>query len=202
MPNDKLFARRHRVISNKIERIPLLVQNRRMSNQDDDNFADLIKGVTPLKNDRVNLHGQTSRKTILPAKQAARGDLDPGNDFSARETRESQFNPGLQKKVQRKIRQGVLRPEASLDLHGFRQQEAQIQLEAFFAQARSKGLKMTVVIHGQGYRSEQDPVLKPMVFRWLAAQSFIMAWCPAQPRDGAAGASYVYLRSNADADTD
>ena len=35
--------------------------------------------------------------------------------------RDSHFNSGLQVKLQRKIRQGAIRPEASLDLHGYRQ---------------------------------------------------------------------------------
>ena len=53
---------------------------------------------------------------------------------------------------------------------------------------------MLLVIHGKGYRSETEAVLKPLVHRWLAEQPSVLAWCPAQARDGGAGASYVYLR--------
>lgn len=54
---------------------------------------------------------------------------------------------------------------------------------------------MVLVIHGQGYRSQDEAVLKPLVQRWLATQPQVLGWCPAQARDGAAGASYIYLRT-------
>ncbi len=59
-----------------------------------------------------------------------------------------------------------------------------------------RGYRMILIIHGQGYRSQSEAVLKPMVQRWLSEQSLVLAWCPANPRDGAGGASYVYLRSS------
>ena len=68
-------------------------------------------------------------------------------------------------------------------------------LRQFFDDALQRGLRLVIIIHGQGYRSKSDAVLKPLVQRWLASQTQVLAWCPAQPRDGAAGASYVYLRS-------
>jgi len=100
----------------------------------------------------------------------------------------------MQTKLQRRIRQGQIRPEACLDLHGYRQNEALQALGQFLADALRRRLRLIVIIHGQGYRSQSDAVLKPLVQRWLASQSQVLAWCPAQPRDGAAGASYVYLR--------
>ena len=59
----------------------------------------------------------------------------------------------------------------------------------------AQNMRLVIIVHGQGYRSQNDAVLKPLVHRWLAAQGQVLAWCPAQPRDGAAGATYVYLRS-------
>ena len=109
--------------------------------------------------------------------------------------RSTHFNPGIQKKLQRKIRQGQIRPEDSLDLHGYRQTEAMDALDSFIGQAQRAGYRMVIVIHGQGYRSQTEAVLKPLVHRWLASRSEVLAWCPAQPQDGAAGASYVYLRT-------
>ncbi|MCP4232040.1 MAG: Smr/MutS family protein, partial [Aestuariibacter sp.] len=43
-------------------------------------------------------------------------------------------------------------------------------------------------------RSDKAAVLRPLVHHWLSQQNFVLAWCPAQPRDGGSGASYVYLR--------
>ena len=114
---------------------------------------------------------------------------------TAGSARDSYFGTGLQKKLQRRIRQGQLRPEASLDLHGYRQHQALEALPEFIGNACARGLRLVIIVHGQGYRSQHDAVLKPLVHRWLAASAQVLAWCPAQPRDGAAGATYVYLRT-------
>ena len=94
------------------------------------------------------------------------------------------------------MKQGAIRPETSIDLHGYRQVEAMEALESFLNDALQHRYRMVLIIHGQGYRSQSDAVLKPLVQRWLAKQSQVLAWCPALPRDGAAGASYVYLRNS------
>lgn len=165
-----------------------------MNDDADAEFAKLMKGVKPLKTDRINIYPQIrNNPPIARPIQERTIAIDPVT-YSAMQVDNSHFNTGLQKKIQRKIRQGDIRPEARLDLHGFRQQQALRELDSFFSEALNQGLRMVVVIHGQGYRSESEAVLKPLVFRWLADQSFVLAWCPAQPRDGAAGASYVYLR--------
>ena len=104
------------------------------------------------------------------------------------------FDRGIQVKLQRRIRLGSIRPEATLDLHGYRQGEALALLQEFLAEALHRRLRMILIIHGQGYRSSNEAVLKPLVQRWLADQPEVLAWCPAQARDGAGGATYVYLR--------
>ena len=68
-------------------------------------------------------------------------------------------------------------------------------LESFVDEALRRGWRMVIVIHGQGFRSQQEAVLKPLVQQWLGNHSQVLAWCPAQARDGAAGASYVYLQT-------
>ena len=167
-----------------------------MQDDDDSEFARMIPGVKRLRHDRVNHYQQRARKKFVarPAEPYTAHDrVDAAPSGSARD---SHFASGLQKKLQRRIRQGQLRPEASLDLHGYRQHQAQDVLRDFIGDALARGLRLVIVVHGQGYRSQQDAVLKPLVQRWLAAQPQVLAWCPAQPRDGAAGASYVYLRAN------
>jgi DNA-nicking Smr family endonuclease len=101
----------------------------------------------------------------------------------------------MQVKLQRKIRQGRIRPESSVDLHGCRQAEALALLEDFLADALQRRCRMLLIVHGQGYRSSSEAVLKPLVKHWLSEQPQVLAWCPAQARDGAGGASYVYLRN-------
>ncbi len=167
-----------------------------MSDDDDGDFADMIPGVKRLKHDRINLYDQRARKPRNPLRHSS---SDYRHSPSAAPEQASSsavfFDAGLQKKLQRRIRLGLIRPEASLDLHGYRSFDAVDALDAFLERARDAGMRMLVVVHGRGYRSAGEAVLRPLVHRRLAERGDVLAWCPAQPRDGADGASYVYLRS-------
>ena len=165
-----------------------------MNDEDDSDFADLIPGVRRLRSDRINVYEH--RAPGKPRAIARAGNLEKPTVSAPASGRggEAYFSPGLQKKLQRRIRLGQIRPEDSLDLHGCRQQEALQMLDSFLEDALGRGLRMLVIIHGRGLRSEREAVLKPLVQRWLGNQSKVLAWCPAQVRDGAAGASYVYLQ--------
>ena len=166
-----------------------------MDNDDDTDFASLIPGVKRLQHDRVNPYQHRGHKTLQPkprvTEPATPSHHVPSAGAPAQGTR---FNSGLQKKLQRRIRQGLIRPQATLDLHGCRQQQALGFLQSFLDDALAQNLRMLLIIHGQGYRSQQDAVLKPLVQRWLGEQPAVLAWCPAQPRDGAAGARFSWAQ--------
>ena len=166
---------------------------------DPPSFADMVEGVTKIENDRVNVYRDRT-KPVAPPKIRSR----PANsttdfasiDYQQRlEIREVQFNPGIQKKLQRKIRQGQLVIEDRLDLHGCTQKQAITVLGEFLDHAFRSEFRMLIIIHGRGSRSDSEAVLKPLVRHWLATQSSVLAWCPAQPKHGGDGACYVYLRS-------
>jgi len=187
-----------RTFSDNIREIYFPVCDNPMNDDDDDSeFAQLIPGVKRLHNDRVNVYQQRSRKKPAPSTRTPGIEWQQA-DFPDESTpaRDTHFNSGLQKKLQRKMKQGTIRPESRIDLHGYRQVEALEALELFLNDALQQRYRMVLIIHGQGYRSQSDAVLKPLVQRWLAKHSQVLAWCPALPRDGAAGASYVYLRNN------
>jgi DNA-nicking Smr family endonuclease len=176
-----------------------------MSDDDDDSeLSRLLPGVKRLHSDRINLYQQrqptaTARTTArTTARKSNRREIDSPASFysTSADAQDSYFNSGLQVKLQRKIRAGAIRPEDSIDLHGYRQAEALLELEAFMSRAIQRRYRMILIVHGQGYRSASEAVLKPMVQRWLSAQAQVLAWCPAQPGDGAAGACYVYLRGS------
>ncbi len=167
-----------------------------MNEDDESKFDQLIPGVKRLHSDRINVYQQRSRKKADPeARQQRDANYQPAFPEST-PARDTHFNSGIQKKLQRKIKQGAIRPEFSIDLHGYRQSEALEALEMFLSEALQNGMRMVLIIHGQGYRSQSDAVLRPLVHRWLANQSQVLAWCPALARDGATGASYVYLRNS------
>ena len=166
-----------------------------MSTDDESELARLLPGVKRLVNDRIDVYRQRPRTARAPNPRPPE-DTEPDRYSDGLPALDSHFHSGLQIKLQRKIRQGAIRPQASIDLHGCRQDEARRALQEFLEDSLQRRYRMLLVIHGQGYRSQSDAVLKPLVQRWLSQQSAVLAWCPAQARDGAAGASYVYLRNS------
>ena len=96
-----------------------------------------------------------------------------------------------------RLRRGRLRPEARLDLHGLTQDKAHRALDRFISQAQSSGARSIIIITGKGRVSEGGGVLRNQVPQWLNAPGIrpsILAFSPAQPRDGGSGALYVLLR--------
>jgi len=164
---------------------------------DKDNFADLVPGVKRLDHDRINTYRDRVKKPPIssPRPPESRPDFSSIGFQQLNQLQDSNFNPGITKKQQRKIRQGTLAIDSRLDLHGYTQERASKELNLFLDHALSLGSKMLIIIHGKGQRSTGEAVLKPLVQHWLAQQPSVLAWCPAQPRHGGSGASYVYLRN-------
>ena len=96
-----------------------------------------------------------------------------------------------------RLRRGRLRPEARLDLHGLTQDEAHRALDRFITHAQSSGVRSIIIITGKGRVSKGGGVLRNQVPQWLNAPGIrpsILAFSPAQPKDGGEGALYVLLR--------
>ncbi len=168
-----------------------------MNDSSDSEFKRLFGDARSIKNDRVNLlsERQKQKKKDTPVAISIEQADEQNQVTMTGAFSESWFKPGIQKKLKASIRAGEIRPEASLDLHGLRAAQASTELDRFIKQSLHQQRRMVLVIHGQGYGSDQQPVLKPLVFRQLANYPEILAWCPAQRRDGAGGATYVYLKS-------
>jgi DNA-nicking Smr family endonuclease len=106
---------------------------------------------------------------------------------------------GIDAKVLRRLKAGELRVEARLDLHGQARDGALAALERFVESAREQDKRCLLVIHGRGAHSADDaPVLKPLVWRWLAASALaaraVMAFASARAAQGGDGATLVLLR--------
>ncbi len=99
--------------------------------------------------------------------------------------------PGLDRRSALRLRRGQRAVEARLDLHGMTQDEAHRALDAFVARAQDGDLRCVLVITGK------SGVLRAAVPRWLneaPSRGRLLAFSPAQPRDGGAGALYLLLR--------
>ena len=107
-------------------------------------------------------------------------------------------------KLHTKMRQGKIRPEAKLDLHGLNLSQAQPTLTKFILDAHGKGLRLILIITGKGRNSEdydvipkRKGVLKASVPNWLSMEplsSKILQITNAHGKHGGGGAFYVYLR--------
>ena len=105
--------------------------------------------------------------------------------------------PGLDKRSARKLKRGLRKIEARLDLHGLRQEEAHRALTSFIAGSYEAGKRCVLVITGKGQVSEGGGVLRTNVPRWLNQapnRMRILSFTHATPADGGTGALYVLLK--------
>jgi DNA-nicking Smr family endonuclease len=104
---------------------------------------------------------------------------------------------GIDRANAERLKRGLHKIEATLDLHSMTQAEAHRALAAFIAASHDAGRRCVLVITGRGLGSSGPGVLKRSVPRWLEESELrrrILAIAPAQPRHGGSGAAYVLLR--------
>jgi DNA-nicking Smr family endonuclease len=110
----------------------------------------------------------------------------------------SLFEPGVLPATRRALRQGRLRPQATLDLHGCRAAEVPHRVEAFLHEARASGHRCVLLITGRGLRSgAAGPVLRDLVVRLLTQARLArgaLGVVSAPPALGGVGALVVLLR--------
>lgn len=110
----------------------------------------------------------------------------------------------MDKKAHGKLKQGKLKPEAKLDLHGMTLDQAHPQLTAFILKAYQSQKRLVLVVTGKGkMRDDGGPipvrlgVLRHQVPQWLTTPPLaqvVLQMTEAHLRHGGGGAYYVYLR--------
>jgi DNA-nicking Smr family endonuclease len=106
---------------------------------------------------------------------------------------------GVDARAVRRLERGEPHVDARLDLHGHKREAAVRALESFVQTSRAASRRVLLVIHGRGARSsEEGPVLKPLVWRWLASSrataDTVLAFVSAPPSQGDDGATLILLR--------
>jgi len=166
-----------------------------MSSKDDDweLFRAAMADVEPLRHDKRA--PWRPRKRPVPRQDPA--DQAPGEEFGDTAEEAPDFldfrRPGIQHRLYQDLQRGVLVPEASLDLHGMRVDDARRALSRFLDQCLARGLRCVRVIHGKGQGSGRQPILKQRVNQWLPQRAEVLAFCSAPRWDGGTGAAYVLL---------
>lgn len=113
---------------------------------------------------------------------------------------------GLDRHTEQRLRRGQMDIDATLDLHGMKQAEAEPALQSFLQQGYEKGHRCVLVITGKGntrrekshdWMESRPGVLRRSVPAWLARPplaDMVLQVSPARPKHGGEGALYVLLR--------
>lgn len=181
----------------------------RAGDDDADAFAEATRGAKPLPPDgrgrvaaRPASRGAPPRLPRARAASAGTPDaVDASTTFEIETVGDAIAGRGVgvDARLLRRLKAGEPRVEARLDLHGRPRREAEDALERFVRGAREQGQRCVLVIHGRGAHSaDETPVLKPMVWRWLAssaaAAAAVLAFASARAGEGGDGATRVLLR--------
>jgi DNA-nicking Smr family endonuclease len=167
--------------------------------KDSDLFRQTVGSVRAVKSDKVQLTDSKPKPYPKPQPHDLTGDwrLAIGSDINnvSHEETLSYTAPGIQNNVLAKLRKGFFGVQAELDLHGLTTDSAKHQLLHFLHTSTAAGYRCVHIIHGKGYRSsENHPVLKNNLNRWLRQHKDIQAFCSASQKRGGAGAVYVLLK--------
>jgi len=97
-----------------------------------------------------------------------------------------------------KLRKGKIRPERTIDLHGFTQLRAHSYINDELIKCHRRNIRSILIITGKKYgKMGAEGVLKKEVPKWLnlsPLKEIILMTSWATPRDGGEGALYVLLR--------
>lgn len=108
----------------------------------------------------------------------------------------------IERRLRTQLRRGQQSVDASIDLHGMRQEEAHLALHAFLRREQRRGCRIALVVTGKGALApalfgDERGVLRRMVPHWLRLpdlRSLVLGFEEAEQRHGGSGALYVRLR--------
>jgi DNA-nicking Smr family endonuclease len=176
------------------------------SSTDDANlFREEMKTVRPLKTEaRVNLQSPHHENKILQQQRLSASIesapvYDGLSDDIVHKTAPGEsvavIKAGLQQQQFKKLKNGQISLEATIDLHGYRIEEARAALTVFLRRSQNRGLKCVRVVHGKGsHRVDADITIKSAVANWLTQLDNVMGFASCIPADGGTGAVYVLLK--------
>ena len=112
----------------------------------------------------------------------------------------------VNKRMRAKLERGIIRPEASLDLHGYSKIEAKNLLYGFIKNAIDSNKRCVLIITGKKNTTlGAKGILRKQLPTWLEENSLarmVLFDCYAAIKDGADGARYVLLRKKEKVEND
>ena len=153
-------------------------------------FDGAMSGVTPLS-------GRSERQLPEPPPKPKTPPRKPPATTTPATTRELKAGvaDGVDRHTMDRLRRGVFRPEARLDLHGKTLEEACRAVSKFIAASRSKNRRCVLVITGKGAHGEG--AIRRELPHWINAadnRAHVICFAQARQKDGGEGAFYVLLK--------
>jgi DNA-nicking Smr family endonuclease len=103
----------------------------------------------------------------------------------------------LETRLRQRLARGRVAVEETLDLHGYRQDQAHRALRDFLIRAQARGAKLVLIVTGKGRTAAEPGVLRRAVPLWLEAvdlRGVVVGFGEATATHGGSGALYVRLR--------
>lgn len=130
----------------------------------------------------------------------------PNHTPHALQDHRGQTAPGIDRRTQLRLKRGQLPIDGRIDLHGMSREAARVALSGFISSQAASGARCVLVITGKGrpdwaerYQPEgrEIGVIRRALPGWLKDypnKDKVLAFSPAQPHDGGAGAWYILLK--------
>ncbi len=172
-------------------------------------WVEVTRSVSPLPRRQLpEPVGELEPETVLTAAPRPRAPMAPFlPSYSPGGATGVQMQPGriIEPKMRKKLMRGRIEIDATLDLHGMRQNEARSVLHRFIAARQARGDRTILVITGKGLKKTdahgshvvERGVLRHMLPLWLSEPSLaplIGGWDTSAQQHGGEGAFYVRLR--------
>lgn len=171
--------------------------SKKISDNERQLFRKMLTDVQPLTTSRVNLERAKPSAKRLVQPDFIKADLAKVASVTpAKVAAESVIafkRKGLSHVLLQRLKQGELPCEASIDLHGFNQCQAEFELAIFIRDCYEQGMRCVKVIHGKG---KPAALLKNIVNIRLREYDIVEAFYSAPIRQGGTGAVLVLLRSD------
>lgn len=174
---------------------------------DFDLFKQELEGVKPLKQDKVDIPAAKAkadyayrREAATVEKSTALNPLADAVDILDKNAFISYKRSGVQEGVFKKLRLGKYETQARLDLHNMIVDRARNEVLNFIQDCMRYDLRVVIIVHGKGTRSEGGvALLKSHCVHWLKQIDEVMAFHSAQAHHGGTGALYVLLKKSDEA---
>ena len=156
-----------------------------------------VNSVKKILNTKNNMKHETVNNESI--KNDSKSDITIAkNNTNIQELDPKIIPSGISASQADKLRKGKIRPERTIDLHGFTQLRAHSYINDELIKCHRRNIRSILIITGKKYgKMGAEGVLKKEVPKWLnlsPLKEIILMTSWATPRDGGEGALYVLLR--------